>query len=154
MGPTIQQALAYCDLLPGRRLLASGYVDAELLVTAQIEHQIDIVGPTFGSYSRQQRAGQGYDLSTFIIDWEAKQAHCPQGQTSVKWTPGRDVLGDAVIRIRFDAATCHTYPVRMAGTVGAVGELDDDSIDQEDADGADEAAPSELSLPITVFWTT
>jgi hypothetical protein len=25
---------------------------------------------------------------------EEKQARCPQGQTSVKWTPGRDVYGD------------------------------------------------------------
>jgi hypothetical protein len=32
--------------------------------------------------------------AAFIIDWETKQARCPQGQTSVKWTPGRDVSGD------------------------------------------------------------
>jgi len=58
-------------------LLDSGYVDAEMLVTAQTEHQIDVVGPTFGSYSRQRRAGQGYDLGAFVIEWEAQQARCP-----------------------------------------------------------------------------
>jgi transposase len=77
MGPTIQQDLAHRDLLPGTHLLDSGYVDAELLVTAQTEHQIDVVGPTFGSYSRQRLVGRGYDLSAFMIDWEAKQARCP-----------------------------------------------------------------------------
>jgi transposase len=75
-----------------------------------------VVGPTFGSYSRPRLAGQGYDLSAFVIDWEAKQARCPQGQTSVKWTPGRDVSGDPVVRIRFDTATCRACPARRACT--------------------------------------
>jgi transposase len=116
MGPTIHQHWATRDLLPGTHLLDGGYVDAELLVTAHTQHQIDVVGPPFGSYSHQRRAGQGYDLSAFVIDWEAKQARCPQGQTSIRWTPGRDVSGDPVVRIRFHAATCRACPVRQACT--------------------------------------
>jgi transposase len=116
MGPTIQQDLADRDLLPGTHLLDSGYVDADLLVTAQTQHQIDVVGPPFGSYSRQRRAGQGYDLQAFVIDWEAQQARCPQGHTSVHWRPGHDVSGDPVIRIRFDGATCRACPTRLACT--------------------------------------
>ena len=42
MGPTIEQDLAARDLLPGTHLLDSGYVDADLLVTAQTQHQIDV----------------------------------------------------------------------------------------------------------------
>jgi transposase len=116
IGPTIQQDLADRDLLPGTHLLDSGYVDADLLVTAQTRHQIDVVGPPFGSYSRQRRAGQGYDLQAFVLDWEAQQARCPQGQTSVNWRPGHDVSGDPVIRIRFDRATCRACPTRLACT--------------------------------------
>ena len=116
MGPVIQQGLATRDLLPSTHLLDGGYVDAELLVTAQTKHQVDVVGPTFGSYSRQRMAGQGYDLSAFLLDWEAKQARCPQGQTSVKWTPGWDVSGDPVVRIRVDRATCRVCPTRQACT--------------------------------------
>jgi transposase len=116
MGPAIQQDLADRNLLPGTHLLDSGYVDADLLVTAQTMHQIDVVGPPFGSYSRQRRAGQGYDLQAFVIDWDARQAHCPQGQTSVNWRPGHDVSGDPVIRIRFDGATCRACPTRLACT--------------------------------------
>jgi transposase len=116
MGPTIHQHWATRDLLPGTHLLDGGYVDAELLVTAHTQHQIDVVGPPFGSYSHQRRAGQGDDLSAFVIDWEAKQARCPQGQTSIRWTPGRDVSGDPVVRIRFHAATCRACPVRQACT--------------------------------------
>jgi transposase len=116
MGPNIHHDLAQRDLLPSMHLLDSGYVDAELLVTAQTEHQIDVVGPTFGSYSRQQLKGQGYDLAAFVLDWEAKQARCPQGHTSVKWTPGWDVSGDPVVRVRFDTATCRACPTRRACT--------------------------------------
>jgi transposase len=116
MGPTIHRDLAQRELLPGTHLLDSGYVDADLLVTAQTQHQIDVMGPPFGSYSRQRLAGEGYDLQAFILDWEAQQACCPQGHTSVNWRPGHDVSGDPVIRIRFDGATCRACPTRRACT--------------------------------------
>jgi transposase len=116
MGPAIQQDLAARDLLPGTHLLDSGYVDADFLVTAQTEHQVDVVGPAFGSYSRPHQTGQGYDLQAFVLDWDAQQARCPQGQTSVHWRPGHDVSGDPVMRLRFDGATCRACPARPACT--------------------------------------
>ena len=111
MGPPIVEDLAARDLLPGTHLLDSGYVDADCLVTAQ-QHQIDVVGPPFGSYSWQHKIAHGYDLQTFVLDWDAHQARCPQGHTSVTWTPGHDVSGDPVLRIRFDQATCRVCPTR------------------------------------------
>jgi transposase len=51
-----------------------------------------------------------------MIDWEAQQAHCPQGHTSVHWRPGHNVSGDPVIRIRFDGATCRACPTRQECT--------------------------------------
>jgi len=68
MGPAIQQDLAERDLLPATHLLDSGYVDSDLLVSAQRDHNVDVVGPPVGSFSRQRIAGQGYDLHTFVID--------------------------------------------------------------------------------------
>jgi transposase len=115
MGPPIVQDLAARDLLPGTHLFDSGYVDADFLVTAQ-QHQIDVVGPPFGSYSWQHKIAHGYDLQAFVLDWEAQQAHCPQGHTSVKRTPGHDVSGDPVFRIRFDQATCRACPTRQVCT--------------------------------------
>ncbi len=116
LGPAIQQDLAERALLPATHLLDSGYVDADVLVSAQQEHGIDVVGPAVGSFSRQRISGQGYDLDTFVIDWEAEQARCPEGHTSVKWTPGRDVSGNPVVRIRFDMPTCRDCPARRACT--------------------------------------
>src|SRR5258706_8059139 len=93
MGSTIQQNLAQRDLLPGTHLLDSGSVDADLLVMAQTQHQIDVVGPPLGSYSWQHQTGHGDDLQAFVLDWDAQQAHCPQGHARVNWRPGRDVSG-------------------------------------------------------------
>jgi transposase len=75
-----------------------------------------VVGPPFGSYSRQWREGQGDDLQAFSLDWEAQQARCPQGHSSVHWRPGHKVSGDPVIRIRFDGATCRACPTRRECT--------------------------------------
>jgi transposase len=116
MGPAIVHDLAARELLPGTHLLDSGYVDADFLVTAQRQYHIDVVGPAFGSYSRQHQTGQGYDLQAFVLDWEAQQARCPQGHTSSHWRPGRDVSGDPVVRIRFDGPTCRACPARPACT--------------------------------------
>jgi transposase len=116
MGPVIQQDLAQRALLPGMHILDSGYVDAQFLASAQHLHHIDVIGPPFGSYSRQHRAGQGYGVEAFTLDWAAHQARCPQGHPSVKWTPGHDMRGGPVVRIRFDAATCRACQVRGACT--------------------------------------
>jgi transposase len=115
MGPPSVEDLAARDLLPGTHLLDSGSVDADFLVTAQ-QHQIDMVGPPFGSYSWQHKIVHGYDVQAFVLDWDAHQARCPQGHTSVKWTPGHDVSGDPVFRIRFDQATGRACPTRHVCT--------------------------------------
>jgi hypothetical protein len=57
MGPRIQWDLATRDLLPGIHLLDGGYVDAELLVTAQAAHRIDVVGPPLGPIATNVGAG-------------------------------------------------------------------------------------------------
>jgi transposase len=116
MGEPIEQDLADRELLPGTHLVDSGYVVAELLVSGPGKHQIDVVGPPLGSSSRQNRENLGYDLHSFVIDWEAQQAICPQGHRSVKWTPGPSQSGLPVIRIRFKKATCLACPMRPACT--------------------------------------
>src|SRR5215468_1579526 len=116
MGPPIQQELAQRDLLPGQQLFDSGYVDAELLVTAQSRHQIEVVGPLSANSGWQSRAATGYGLEAFELDWEAETARCPQGSHSVRWTPGHDVSGDPVVRIRFHGPTCRACEVRSRCT--------------------------------------
>lgn len=59
MGPLMQDDLATHDLLPKMHLLDDGYVDADLLVTAQTLHQIDVVGPPFGPIATNVGRGKG-----------------------------------------------------------------------------------------------
>ncbi len=76
------------DLLPETHLVDAGYVDADLLVDAKAEHGIELVGPVRPYTSWQAKAGEGYDISAFRIDWDARAVTCPQGHKSVDWVPG------------------------------------------------------------------
>jgi len=56
--------------------------------------------------SGQAKAGQGFDLAAFVIDWESKQVIGPTGQTSVDWTPARDHWGNDTLHVGFHRPTC------------------------------------------------
>ena len=85
MTPVIHAHLAQRDLLPGEHLVDSGYMTADHLVTQSSEHGIDLVGPVADDLSWQAQASEGFASTAFVIDWQAKQARCPQGHLSQKW---------------------------------------------------------------------
>jgi transposase len=47
----------------------------------------------------------------FLIDWEAHQARCPQGQTSTQWCEHQRA-GTPLIAIKFAPKACRACPVR------------------------------------------
>lgn len=102
----IQQALVDKGLAPATHLADAGYVDADLLVTSQTQHGIELLGPVRPDVSWQAKAGQGFDLAAFVVDWESKKVICPTGQTSVDWTPARDHWGNDTIHVGFHRPTC------------------------------------------------
>ena len=75
-----------------------------------------MVGPLSSNSGWQSRAATGYGLVAFELDWEAESARCLQGFHSVRWTPGRDVTGDPVVRIRFHGPTCRACAARSLCT--------------------------------------
>ncbi len=113
--PPIQQDLAHRDLLPAEHFVDAGYVDAEHLVTSQ-EQGIDLVGPASENQHWPGRAGPGFDLGHFAIDWDAHRATCPQGQHSVKWKSSHDRHGQTVIYVEFARAACLACPCRAQCT--------------------------------------
>jgi transposase len=104
--PTIYQALATQDLLPARHVVDTGYLDAALLVSSKQEFGVDLYGPTRLDYRWQAREGQGFDASAFVVDWEAKTALCPEGRTSISWSPAIDRRDNAVVKIKFSTKDC------------------------------------------------
>ncbi len=112
MTAPIHQALVDKELPPTTHLADAGYVDAELLVASQSKHNIELLGPVRPDVSWQAKADQGFDISAFVIDWDAKKVTCPTGQTSVDWTPTRDSWGNDTIHIAFHRKICATCPSR------------------------------------------
>ncbi len=102
----IHASLAARGLLPGDHLLDAGYVDGELLVDSRTEHGVRLVGPVRPDVSWQAKAGRGFDISHFVIDWEARRVTCPEGKTSVLWQPGRDRWGHEVVHTEFARREC------------------------------------------------
>jgi len=115
----IHAALATKGLLPDNHLLDAGFVDVELLVNSQCEHGVHLVGPARPDVSWQARANQGFDISHFVIDWEAKRVTCPEGKRSVLWKPGRDRWGNDVIHTEFarpECLACRSRPLCTRAT--------------------------------------
>lgn len=107
MTETIHAALAGKDLLPSEHFVDTAYVDAEHLVTSRTDYQLDLFGPVPPDSSWQARTGSGFDISCFVIDWEAQTVPCPEGRVSKSWRPRQDGDGNEVIEIRFDRYDCH-----------------------------------------------
>jgi transposase len=94
------------DLLPGQHLVDTAYVDGEHLYTSQNEYGVDLFGPVPPNSSWQAKAGQGFDLPCFAIDWQAQTVTCPQGRVSQSWQPGQDQKGNEMIKVQFGRADC------------------------------------------------
>lgn len=116
------EQLARTRRLPKTHLVDAGYLDADALAAAQGRFQVDVVGPTRGNFRWQARDQQGFEGHQFQIDWQAQQAICPQGHTSVSWRPsfdrrpGRD---HEMITVHFARADCQPCPLRRACTRAA-----------------------------------
>jgi transposase len=112
MAGTIHAALEAKALLPGEHLMDAGFIDAQVLVEAKRDLGVEVCGPVKKDSRWQAHAGQGYSLADFTLDWESKQAICPQGQRSRPWSEHRNTYGHEVIHIRFSKHTCAACPCR------------------------------------------
>jgi transposase len=117
--PAIDEALVATGVPPGKHLVDTGYMDVELLLAEQHTKGIRLVGPVRPDPRWQAQQQTGYAASQFHFDWQAKQATCPQGATSVHWTERTDRSGRAVVAVQVATATCRECPVRMQCTHAA-----------------------------------
>jgi transposase len=112
MTATIHTALEEKGLPPKEHFVDSGYVDADNLVTSRTKHDIDLHGPAPPDSSWQARAGKGFDISCFVVDWAARCVTCPRGKVSRSWPSSADETGREEIQIQFDREDCACCPSR------------------------------------------
>jgi transposase len=110
----VQRELEQRQLLPEEHLLDGGYLESEVLV----KHPpgLRIIGPVPADTSWQARAGKGFDLTHFHIDWAKHTVICPQGQQSRSWRERPEREGQ--IQVTFATAVCQACPVRTDCTKG------------------------------------
>ena len=113
---SIHAGLKHKELLPAQHLVDTGYVDAQLLHQSQTDYDIDLVGPTRADYRWQSQQKTGFAAGQFQIDWAAEQATCPEGHTSISWTPALDNCKNEVIKIKFSIKDCQPCPSRSLCT--------------------------------------
>jgi transposase len=119
--PEVHRGLAEKGLLPGQHLVDTGFLDAALLVAAEREHGVDLVGPTRADYKwrkwlRDEERGDAFDVANFRIDWARREATCPEGRVSSSWTPAIDNRKNEVVKIKFSTAECARCPSRRLCT--------------------------------------
>jgi transposase len=117
MTTRVHRQLAGRGLLPGEHLVDSGYPSAELIVHAARMFGITLVSPLLLDNSVQARAGAGYDKAAFAVDFDARQATCPQGITSSSWSPCRQHQDQAIV-VSWPITACTPCPARQLCTSG------------------------------------
>lgn len=118
---TIHAALAAKGLLPHEHLMDGGFLDADLVVEAQHELGIAVIGPMKKDVRWQAQAQQGYGLADFTIEWPSRRAICPQGQVSTAWSERKNAYAQDVIHVRFPKTACRPCPVRHLCTRSKTG---------------------------------
>ena len=143
MTSAIHDGLAGKKLAPGRHYLDSGYLSAALVVTEMARHGIALIGPLLADTSAQARAGSGYARADFTADYGTKTVTCPQGKTSVSWSPCTQHGKDAIVAT-FSASDCGPCPARGLCTTGRRRQLSLPPRDLAEAQAAARAAGTTL----------
>jgi hypothetical protein len=111
----IHQALVNKGLPPDQHLVDSAYIDAELLISSREQFDITLVGPGRLDNSWQAKVKGACDRYCFEIDWDGKQARCPQGKLSKFWRELADQYGP-YYQVIFDPEDCRDCQARSLCT--------------------------------------
>jgi transposase len=112
----IHGALVAKGLGPSEHLVDAAYVDAELLVRSREELGIALIGPGRPDPAWQTRVEGAFPAARFAIDWERRQARCPQGKLSAGWSERMDGTGRSYVRVSFRQADCGVCSMRAMCT--------------------------------------
>jgi transposase len=106
----IHRMIAERDLLPGEHLMDAGYPTTASLLACR-DDNVRLVAPHRRDSSRHTRTGSAYARDKFTIDFDRREAICPQGHRSATWNPGHQD-GQDVITVAFPLGACIVCPAR------------------------------------------
>jgi len=109
----ILEAVSKKGFEPEVSLMDTGYVSGPLLAR-QREKGREIVGPIPPDTSMQKKTG--YDLTAFELDWEKREAICPQGHTSRRWNAKKGNRSEDAFHVFFAPVHCQVCPVKTVCT--------------------------------------
>jgi transposase len=104
----VHAGLKQIDCLPDVHLVDTGYTSAPLLVDSQTDYAVELLGPVVEKRTWQHATGYGIDA--FTINWEKRQATCPQGKVSRPWTMRDHRRNHELTRVKFRRADCDPCP--------------------------------------------
>lgn len=113
---TVHTNLADKNLLPKEHLVDGGYVDGDALTSAKKDLGMILIGPIRELVSWQAKAGQGFDLANFSIDWKNHSVTCPMGQTTTQWSERHTEGRKDAIQVRFSPTQCSVCSSRTQCT--------------------------------------
>lgn len=116
---SIQHGLAEANRLPAQHLVDGGYIRGRNLVSSRDEHQVELIGPIYDDRQWQAKAGNGFDVAHFQVDWAAQTVTCPQGHRSARWYETHTARDRTMIHVDFAAVDCTPCPVRAQCTRAA-----------------------------------
>jgi transposase len=104
----------------GEHYVDAGYPSGQQLVE-QAALGTQLIGPVGVSTSWQERLADGLGADAFRIDWQQRQAICPAGKTSRRWSEKEDRGGQPMVVIQFAANLCAVCPLRAQCTTSTRG---------------------------------
>ena len=102
----VHERLKHNKIEPGQHFVDAGYVSAGLVLEIQ-KAGIEVIGPMPHSSTWQERAGKGFALDNFKIDWENEVVTCSRGKPSQHWVESSSPQGLSVIHAEFSRQDCH-----------------------------------------------
>ncbi|MDP9479244.1 MAG: IS1182 family transposase [Actinomycetota bacterium] len=102
----VHESLSEKDLLPDKQLVDAGYMGSMEMTAARNRHGVDLFGPMPRDGIWQAKTPGGIDSTRFRIDWDAREATCPEGKKSRYWKPALNRHGRDVVAVLFDKAVC------------------------------------------------
>ncbi|MEU0634394.1 transposase [Streptomyces sp. NPDC005989] len=112
MTPVIHNELAARGGTPDIHLVDAGYVDAHNLATARHDHGVSLLGPVKSNTGWQAKAGAGFSIDAFTVDWDNQRVICPSGKASTQWGSQTHRTEGPVFYARFLLADCRPCPSR------------------------------------------